>query len=925
MYKKISKLVFPLIIILISAFICFKNYTPNTYLIGWDSLHPEFNFPEAFRRVWEGVWRAEQGVGAIAAHSHMADLPRIVFLWLESFILPTSFLRYSYIFLCLVLGPLGVYFFLKYVFQKEKNSFWIYPAAFLGALFYLLNLGTLQNFYVPFEMFTAAFAFIPWIVFLGLKFIREGSRSNLVFWVMVLIISSPMAYAATLWYASFSGLFIFLFVYALISSDRLVQIKRFFVLVLTAVLLNLYWILPNIYSVINQSGVISNSNINRLFSSEAFLRNRDYGTITDILLQKNFLFDWRNFDANTNQFTDLMNVWTKYLSNTLVITVGYILAGFSVIGLLLGTVKRNKTALAFIPALLFCLFFLININPPSGSLYSYLYNNFGIFAEGFRMPFTKFSILYELIAAFYFGCFAFLLLTLKESPLKVIIVFVKAFKTLFLVSVVLGLVYFMRPAFEGNFIGQNVKIKLPSEYLQIFNWFSSNSEGRIALFPINSKYGWEYRNWDLPAGRQGYEGSGFLTYGISNPILYRDFDRWSTGNEDFYTQSSFALYSNDSQGFINTLKKYQVKYLLLDESIINPGGTSDILKIPELKKIFTESGFREVTKSGFLVVYETDYGSGITSPPKFTQITSDSSYSPIDPNFKTLGDYITSGTYTPARKSPELPKIAPAVSENLSINRGFPEAYNCDLKKNGRVFKLNSSGGILYRAENGGASCDYLPYADLKYGQTYVLRVAGENRQGRSLKIYLFNEYSQVPDVEEILPAGVFDKTYFVYPKNATGSGYILNLETRSFGRIASENLLSKVEFYPVESNYLSTLQGTTLQGVQNNLKILDVKKYGSWAYKVKTEGAGLLQLGQGYDGGWVAIQSQNSNLISQIYNSKLKILEHVKVNSWANGWNLESGIMNQESRIWIVYWPQLLEWGGGISGLLTLLFIGLY
>src|SRR4030065_763196 len=99
--KLLLSILFPSIIFLVAAFICFENYSPGTYLIGWDSLHPEFDFPEAFRRVWEGVYRAEQGVGVVGAHSHMADLPRIIFLWLEPFILPASFLRYSYVFLCL--------------------------------------------------------------------------------------------------------------------------------------------------------------------------------------------------------------------------------------------------------------------------------------------------------------------------------------------------------------------------------------------------------------------------------------------------------------------------------------------------------------------------------------------------------------------------------------------------------------------------------------------------------------------------------------------------------------------------------------------------------------------------------------------------------------------------------------------------------
>ena len=64
----------------------------------------------------------------------------------------------------------------------------------------------------------------------------------------------------------------------------------------------------------------------------------------------------------------------------------------------------------------------------------------------------------------------------------------------------------------------------------------------------------------------------------------------------------------------------------------------------------------------------------------------------------------------------------------------------------------------------------------------------------------------------------------------------------------------------------------------------------------------------QGYDKGWVALQVQSS---------KFKTLEHVKVNSWANGWNVPEG-----QTVYILYWPQLLEWGGGVLGLTTLLVL---
>ena len=199
-FKKFQKFIFPSLLILIIGIICWKNYEPGTILSGWDSLHPEFNFNLALKRVFFGVWREEQGVGALAAHSHMADLPRILLLWISSLVLPVQFLRYFYLFLCLLIGPLGVYFLLKYVFEREKSSFFTLVASFLGGAYYLLNLGTLQIFFVPFEMFITQFAFLPWIFFLALKYLRERKRKTLLIFALISVFASPMAYAATLFY-----------------------------------------------------------------------------------------------------------------------------------------------------------------------------------------------------------------------------------------------------------------------------------------------------------------------------------------------------------------------------------------------------------------------------------------------------------------------------------------------------------------------------------------------------------------------------------------------------------------------------------------------------------------------------------------------------------------------------------------------------
>lgn len=107
------------------------------------------------------------------------------------------------------------------------------------------------------------------------------------------------------------------------------------------------------------------------------------------------------------------------------------------------------------------------------------------------------------------------------------------------------------------------------------------------------------------------------------------------------------------------------------------------------------------------------------------------------------------------------------------------------------------------------------------------------------------------------------------------------------------------------------------VDSIPNNLKILGVKKHGTWAYKVDlavasrvdTEGEGLMQLGQGYEDGWIAFQIQDS---------RFQILDHKMVSGWANGWEVPAS-----STVYIFFWPQLLEFlGFGMLGLTMLILI---
>ncbi len=92
-----------------------------------------------------------------------------------------------------------------------------------------------------------------------------------------------------------------------------------------------------------------------------------------------------------------------------------------------------------------------------------------------------------------------------------------------------------------------------------------------------------------------------------------------------------------------------------------------------------------------------------------------------------------------------------------------------------------------------------------------------------------------------------------------------------------------------------------------NSLKVIQVKKIGTFLYQVKTQGEGYLTLSQGYDVNWLAFSTSNL----------LNFYPHFQYNGWANAWKIPTG----EHSLVIFYWPQLL----GFAGYGLLAFTGLF
>jgi hypothetical protein len=581
-----KKSLFPVLIIVIAIIISAANYEPGTILSGWDTIHPEFNFKEYFSRIIFGVWQQHQGLGALATQGHPSEIPRVIIYYLMSLVLPLSFLRYGYFFLTLIFGPLGTYYLIKDVILKNSKSAKIF--SFLGALFYLLNLVTVQQYFVPLEMFATHFATLPWLFYFLYKYLLNPCRKNVFYFALITLLSSSIAHTATLWYSYFLAVILFLLIYNLLNKGFL---KKTLFLAGITVLVNSFWILPDLYFAITSGNIISISKIHSLFTEEAFAQNVVFGNISDFLIFKNFLFNWGVY--NGKGFEMLLSSWITHLNSLSILFLGYLFSAVFIFGIISALKNRQKAQLYFLPIFVISAFFWFSINPPFGFIFSFLQKNIPLFQEALRFPFTKFSILLSFSSAIYFSIGLSFIYSLSEKIKKNNII-----PKVLLFLFTLFLVIYSFPAFKGNLISKYMKVQIPGEYYQMFSWFNKQDpNGRVAELPINSFWGWNYYSW-------GYQGAGFLWFGIKQPLLDREFDRWNPKNEQYYREMSQAVYSKNGKLFSQVLEKYNIKYVLVDKNIISPDSNSRVLFSKEIDDLLKQENVFTVNRfSNNLSVY----------------------------------------------------------------------------------------------------------------------------------------------------------------------------------------------------------------------------------------------------------------------------------------------------------------------------------
>ena len=324
----------PITVIFVAALaIAVTNYQKGTILSGWDSLHPEFGFGFNISRSFHAVWQEYQGLGLLGGMGHAADLPRQIFLWIISIIIPNELNRYFFHFLMLMVGPFGIYILMHdFILKGEGNSKKFISLS--SALFYLFNLATVQMFNVPFEPYSVHYALLPWLFYANLTFYTIPNKKNLFLLIFINILAIPQGYIGTFFLVYLIALSL-LFFQLLIKHGK---IKRIIIALLVLIIVNAFWLFPNLYFIKTKININVDSKINEMSTEDMFLRNKKFGDLSSIFLLKGFWFD--NTEINVSGVNEYqLQDWIDYLDKPIIIYLGYSFTVLALIGALFALLK----------------------------------------------------------------------------------------------------------------------------------------------------------------------------------------------------------------------------------------------------------------------------------------------------------------------------------------------------------------------------------------------------------------------------------------------------------------------------------------------------------------------------------------------------------------------------------------------------------
>ncbi len=819
---------------------------------------PELDIKMNLGRSFSSVWQTYQGLGLVGGMAHSTDLIRQLIILPFTLILPTNLIRYLWHFAMIFLGTFGVYFGLKKTIKLKSST------SFIGALFYLLNFGSIQNFWAPLETFSTFWGFFPWLIFYLIDYLQAPTTSKLLKLLILNLLAIPSFYVQTVFVVYFLCLLIIFIIHPK-SFSAIIKIG----------LINSFWLLPLVYFLVTNLNGPTNGFGNLMSNEETVLRNVYRGGIIDFLLLRGYYFDF----PKNNGF--LMNSWQNYFSSFIPTFFGIMLGLSAFTGFVVLVLQKNKKYFEKFTIGLFIISAIVLLSQvPFFAQINLLLRQIPLINQIFRSPFTKFIT----PAIFSFTCLIALLI--EKIPPKIYKYF-----TLFIFT---SIIIFSFPSFLGQYISPSMRNNIPQEYFDLFNFFKKeNPNGRIANLPQGSFWGWT--NY-----RFGIKGSGFIWYGIKQPILDRAFDVWNLNNEQYYWELHTALQKNNPSELNKIFQKYSIQYIIFDNNVFFPDEKIyNNLAIKTRDLLSSNSLLEKIGQFGQITVYQTPYPTQkyfVDNPVSVNKFN----FYYTDPAFAQFNNYINSN---------QTNYVYPFI--NLFTNRRTIEQKFSVSKNNSSIiltsqnqiatFNLDNSVNLTYSiglpTKNSSLTVYNFPQA--KLNQDYLVEINYKNISGLPAKISAVANNSRHKYFDTKLEKSTKDTiAWFILPAHKTDDfqpGINILFDTSPLKQIPSKNQINSVKLYPFNlSNLINQ---------KNDISPEQKSKF--------------IFYPQSYSKGWIAFYFDG---LKPVF-----LKNHTLANNWSNAWALPNNFLKSKkltSDIHIFFWPQLLQYLGLIITTSTLIFV---
>lgn len=945
------------------------SYKSGTYLTGWDNIHLEFNYRAYLYTSFYGTWQDFQGLGTPTGISFTADLGRTLALLPFVLLFPTDLVRWIAILSMMITGPIGMFFLMRdVVLVGDKNYDRRNIVSLVSGVFYLLNLGTLQVFYTPTEMFTSQYGLLPLLLFFISKTIDTPSPRNLVILFILSFIGASMAITPTL-FIPYAIIVVILFIASLIKRKKLTP------LILVGVILilsNIHWVIPTVISIPDTSDTVLNSTSSRFVSEDIKIRSQLSSSVDNFTQLKGIWFYTNDAEIEDSSVrsTSLMGDWDQHVSSNIIKSINYAYFALVCFGLVISFDKRYRYSIIFASSFLIGSIMLIGDNGPTGVVFTFLRDLNPIVEEIFRFPFTKFSIITIFAFAGLLGiAIHFIITTVTNYKDNSKALFPKQLFIAFVI--IFPLFVAMSPALSGGFINETMKQDIPSEYFQTFEWYRDRgSSGRVLVMPIDSPYGWIYNEW-------GYRGSGLLWYGIEQPIIDRAFDVWGRENETAYQEFKQAIVQQDGELFENLIRKYNVDSVIYDRSSIGLLNSKEALEERHLAIIGDSDLLSNSQAFGDIQIYyrnEPPSSATLVQDPIRTQKREDWSHEDII--YNSLGSYI----YT---EDPDLTPLFPSIdirNENNILR--YPDgdfglsASNLELTGNlhlidsatGEVIKGTSvdssstvpliigpenelsisigtpvfqltrdrnpdnneyalqecmeqeflaidpeeAGFVLESSKDNQCFFIYLPF--LESEKSYLTEIDITKKSGGNLEIGVSDPDSFVQSINHVTLERNNRKKALVLvnPSKTAESGRTFSFVTQKYQNINTSYLLNELRVFEYPYNDITSViasEDLVLPNAPNTIEIEAIKSGKTdhllFLQEEILSNANVVSIDQAYNDNWIAIHFEDKpNYLERQFPYLFGDILDSQTHQVLNGWQ-NSWEVNKQGYYYIAFWPQ--------------------